>query len=94
MSLYREFKRRKAFRVAVAYAGPACAVVEAADLVLPRMGVPDWATSLVNALARLPDLHVASRTGSFQFRDHAADVRAIADSLGAPTSSKARTPRT
>lgn len=52
MSLYREFRRRKIFRVAVVYAATAFAVIEVADL-LPRMGVPDWATSLVVALAVL-----------------------------------------
>jgi TolB-like protein len=40
------------------------------------------AEEILNALARLPDLRVASRTGSFQFRDRSGDVRAIADSLG------------
>jgi TolB-like protein len=40
------------------------------------------AEEILNALARLPDLRVASRTGSFQFRGHSGDVRAIADSLG------------
>jgi TolB-like protein len=202
MSLYSELKRRKVVRVATVYAATAFVVLQAADIMLPRMGVPDWAMSLVvalavlglpialvlawaleltpdgvrvtrsatagsgapappallggrtiavvallvavgaglgaglilaprtstdslqalpargdrddghdrsvavlpfadfspdgdqrwfsdglaeeilNALARLPDLRVASRTGSFQFRDHSGDVRAIADSLG------------
>jgi TolB-like protein len=40
------------------------------------------AEEILNALARLPDLRVASRTGSFRFRDRSGDVRAIADSLG------------
>jgi TolB-like protein len=200
MSLLAELKRRKVFRVTVVYAATAFVILQAADIMLPRMGVPEWAMSLVvaliilglpiavvlgwaleltpeglrmtaprseavaagpapsllgrrtaiaagalvvlgiglgagwflrpvpapgtpgtdsavvataddrsvavlpfadfspggdqewfsdglaeeilNALARLPDLRVASRTGSFQFRGHAGDVRAIADSLG------------
>jgi TolB-like protein len=202
MSLFAELKRRKVFRVAVVYAATAFAVLQAADIMLPRMGVPEWAMSLLvafvvlgfpialvlawaleltpdgvkvarargeatvdepppsllgkrtvfaaallvavglgigagwilrpasgpgdspaaelaadipavadrsiavlpfadfspdgdqawfadglaeeilNALARLPDVRVASRTGSFQFRDHSGDVKAIADSLG------------
>jgi TolB-like protein len=202
VSLYTEFKRRKVFRVAAVYAATAFVVLQAADLTLPRLGVPEWAMSLIvvllalsfpvaivlawaleltpdgvrvtrgataetgdqpppallggrtigvvalllalgiglgaglflaprtaaepgdagradaapdaapdrsvavlpfadfspdggqqwfadglaeeilNALARLPDVRVASRTGSFQFRDHAGDVKAIADSLG------------
>jgi TolB-like protein len=202
MSLYSELKRRKVVRVALVYVATAFAVVQAADVMLPRMGVPEWVTNLVvalavlglpialvlawaleltpdgvrvtrsapagagipappallggrtiavaalllavgvglgaglllaprtstdslqtlpvgddrdaapdrsvavlpfadfspdgdqewfsdglaeeilNALARLPDVRVASRTGSFQFRGHSGDVRAIADSLG------------
>jgi TolB-like protein len=202
VSLYSELKRRKVVRVALVYVATAFAVVQAADVMLPRMGVPEWVTNLVvalavlglpialvlawaleltpdgvrvtrdatagsgnpappallgrrtiavvalllavgvglgaglilaprtgldpgdaraaltdpdaahersiavlpfadfspdrdqewfsdglaeeilNALARLPDVRVASRTGSFQFRDRAGDVRAIADSLG------------
>jgi TolB-like protein len=206
MSLLDEIKRRKVFRVAAVYAATAFVVLQAADLALPRLGVPEWAMSLIvvllalgfpvalvlawaleltpdgvrvtrgapaegdggstallggrtiavvalllavgaglgaglilaprttvepgnvmgpgatpdgaasaaapdrsvavlpfadfspdgdqewfsdglaeeilNALARLPDVRVASRTGSFQFRGHSGDVRAIADSLG------------
>jgi TolB-like protein len=202
MSFIHEIRRRKVVRVALVYVATAFAVVQAADVMLPRMGVPEWVTNLVvalavlglpialvlawaleltpdgvrvtrgatadpggggapallggrtivvvalllavgvglgaglilaprtgpdpgdarasdpdpvaahersiavlpfadfspdggqewfsdglaeeilNALARLPDLRVASRTGSFQFRDRSGDVRAIADSLG------------
>jgi len=200
MSLLAELKRRKVFRVAVVYAATAFVVLQAADILLPALGVPGWAMGLIvtllglgfpvalvlgwaleltpdgvrvtpprlptapeqptpsilghrtvavaallvavgiglgagwflrpvpapgtpgtdsivvataddrsvavlpfadfspggdqewfsdglaeeilNALARLPDLRVASRTGSFQFRGHAGDFRAIADSLG------------
>jgi TolB-like protein len=194
MRLFEEIKRRKVFRVAAVYAATAFVVLQAADLALPRLGVPEWAMSLIvvllalgfpvalvlawaleltpdgvrvtrgtmaerdggspallggrtiavvalllavgaglgaglilaprttlapaeagmapdrsiavlpfadfsphgdqewfsdglaeeilNALARLPDVRVASRTGSFQFRGRSGDVRAIADSLG------------
>jgi TolB-like protein len=53
MSLFAELKRRKVFRVAVVYAATAFAVLQAADIMLPRMGLPDWAMSLVVALAVL-----------------------------------------
>jgi TolB-like protein len=202
MSLFAELKRRKVFRVAVVYAATAFVILQAADIMLPRLAVPEWAMTLIvvlvvlgfpvalvlgwaleltpdgvrvtrgatadsregsapallggrtiavvalllavgaglgaglilaprttpppadpdmagagpaaapdrsvavlpfadfspggdqewfsdglaeeilNALARLPDVRVASRTGSFQFRDRSGDVRAIADSLG------------
>ena len=51
--LWGELKRRKVVRVAVVYAATAFAVLQAADIMLPRMGVPDWAMSLVVALAVL-----------------------------------------
>jgi TolB-like protein len=48
--LFNELKRRKVVRVGVVYAATAFAVLEAADLLLPRMGVPDWVMNLVVAL--------------------------------------------
>jgi TolB-like protein len=42
-----ELRRRKVFRVAAVYAATGFVVLEAADLVLPRLGVPDWAMSLL-----------------------------------------------
>jgi adenylate cyclase len=53
MSLLAELKRRKVVRVAVVYAATAFAVLQAADIMLPRMGVPDWGISLVIALTIL-----------------------------------------
>ena len=50
MSLLAELKRRKVVRVAVVYAATAFAVLQAAEIMLPRMGVPDWGISLVIAL--------------------------------------------
>jgi TolB-like protein/Tfp pilus assembly protein PilF len=49
-TLLVELKRRKVVRVAVVYVATAFAVLQAADIMLPRMGVPDWALSLVIAL--------------------------------------------
>lgn len=50
MSFFGELKRRKVVRVAVVYAATAFAVLQAADIMLPRMGVPDWVMNLVVAL--------------------------------------------
>jgi TolB-like protein len=50
MSLFAELKRRKVIRVAVVYAATAFAVLQAADIMLPQMGVPEWGLSLVVAL--------------------------------------------
>ena len=50
MSLIAELKRRKVVRVAVVYAATAFAVMQAADIMLPRMGVPEWGMNLVVSL--------------------------------------------
>lgn len=52
-SFFTELKRRKVVRVAIVYAATAFAVLQAADIMLPRMGIPDWGMSLVVALAVL-----------------------------------------
>jgi ABC-type phosphate transport system permease subunit len=49
-SLLAELKRRKVVRVAVVYVATAFAVLQAADIMLPQMGVPEWGLSLVVAL--------------------------------------------
>lgn len=50
MSLLAELKRRKVVRVAVVYAATAFAIVQAADVMLPRLAVPDWALTLIVVL--------------------------------------------
>ncbi|HSM11084.1 MAG TPA: hypothetical protein VK827_05910 [Lysobacter sp.] len=51
--LFAELKRRKVIRVAVVYAATAFAVLQGADIMLPRMGVPEWGMNLVVALTVL-----------------------------------------
>jgi TolB-like protein len=53
VSLFEELKRRKVVRVAVVYAATAFAIVQAADVMLPRLGVPDWALTLIVVLVVL-----------------------------------------
>ncbi|NGP54116.1 tetratricopeptide repeat protein [Thioalkalivibrio sp. XN8] len=53
MSLWAELKRRKVVRVAVVYAATSFALLEAADLMLPRLGVPDWSMNLIVGLVIL-----------------------------------------
>ncbi|MGM0668783.1 MAG: hypothetical protein ACQET1_03640 [Gemmatimonadota bacterium] len=45
-----ELRRRKVFGVAVAYALIGVALIEAADLILPRLALPDWTVTLVVVL--------------------------------------------
>jgi hypothetical protein len=53
MSLFIELKRRKVFRAAVVYAATVFVVLQVADIMLPRLGVPDWAMSLIVLLVAL-----------------------------------------
>ena len=41
MSLFAELKRRKVFRVAVVSAATAFVILQATDIMLPRLGVPN-----------------------------------------------------
>jgi hypothetical protein len=53
LSLYTEIKRRRVFRVGAVYAATAFVVLQAADITLPRLGVPEWAMSLIVVLLGL-----------------------------------------
>jgi adenylate cyclase len=45
-----ELKRRKVYRAALVYAGVSWVLLEMADVVFPRFGLPDWTLNLVPAL--------------------------------------------
>jgi TolB-like protein/Tfp pilus assembly protein PilF len=47
---FAELKRRKVVRVAVVYAATAFVVLQLADIMLPSLGVPGWAMSLIVVL--------------------------------------------
>jgi len=49
-SFLEELKRRKVVRVLSVYAAVSYAVAEVADLVFPRLGLPDWTITLVIAI--------------------------------------------
>jgi adenylate cyclase len=53
MRLLAELKRRKVFRVAAVYGATAFVVLQAADLVLPHLGLPGWTVTLAVVLALL-----------------------------------------
>lgn len=44
---WQELKRRKVFRVLAMYAATAFIILEASDIVLPRLGLPEWTVTLV-----------------------------------------------
>jgi len=51
--LFAEFKRRNVFRVAAVYGATAFVIIEAADLIFPRIPLPEWTIALVVWLALL-----------------------------------------
>jgi tetratricopeptide (TPR) repeat protein len=44
---WKEVKRRKVHRVLAIYAGTAFIILEAVDIIFPRLGLPDWTVTLV-----------------------------------------------
>jgi TolB-like protein/Tfp pilus assembly protein PilF len=48
---FAELKRRKVFRVAAVYGAASFAVLEASDILFPRIGLPDWTVTFVAVLA-------------------------------------------
>ena len=53
MKVFAELKRRRVFRAGLLYVVVAWAVIQAADIILPRLGVPDWAVTFVIVAAGL-----------------------------------------
>ena len=47
---FAELKRRKVFKVAAVYGAVSFAVLQAADIAFPRIGLPDWTITFVVAL--------------------------------------------
>jgi tetratricopeptide (TPR) repeat protein len=45
-----ELKRRKVIKVVAMYSGAAFIIMEAADIMLPRLGLPDWTVTLIIVL--------------------------------------------
>ena len=48
-----ELKHRNVYRAAVVYAAVGWMLLEAADVVLPRLGFPDWSVNVVLAVVLL-----------------------------------------
>ena len=47
VQFWQELKRRKVFRVMVMYAATAFIIIQAIDIMLPRLGFPDWTVTFV-----------------------------------------------
>lgn len=50
MSFFTELKRRKVYQVAVIYTAAAWGLLQAADVIFPRLGLPDWSITFLFAL--------------------------------------------
>lgn len=46
-AFYRELRRRRVIRAATVYLGTGFVILEAADMIFPRIGIPDWIVTLV-----------------------------------------------
>jgi TolB-like protein/Flp pilus assembly protein TadD len=49
--LFAELKRRQVFKIVAVYGAVAFAVMQAADIAFPRLGLPDWTVTFVVALS-------------------------------------------
>jgi len=47
LQFWQELKRRKVFRVMAMYAATAFIIMEAADIMLPRLGLPEWTVTFL-----------------------------------------------
>ena len=46
-NFWQELKQRKVVRAMTVYLAAAFAILQAADMILPRIGLPDWTVTLV-----------------------------------------------
>ncbi|NQV30896.1 MAG: hypothetical protein HQ508_08415 [Candidatus Marinimicrobia bacterium] len=53
VNLYSELQRRRVIRVATVYLGTAFVLLEASDMIFPRLGLPDWTINAVLGLLAL-----------------------------------------
>ena len=53
MNLFQELKRRKVLKTVGVYAAAALIIIQVADIVFPRLLLPDWTVTFVIALAML-----------------------------------------
>ena len=53
MNLFQELKRRKVFKTVGVYAAAALIIIQVADIVFPRLLLPDWTvTFIINIFAK------------------------------------------
>ncbi len=50
LRFWEELKRRKVIKVIAMYAATAFIIMEAGDIMLPRLGLPDWTVTFIIVL--------------------------------------------
>ena len=60
-NFWQELKRRKVIRVIIGYAASAFIILEAVDIIFPRMGLPDWTVTLVIFLLIIGFIYISDR---------------------------------
>lgn len=63
----QELRNRRVFRVATVYLGTGFVILEAADMILPRLGLPDWTITLIMTLLGLGFPIAVGLAWTFQF---------------------------
>src|SRR5438445_772787 len=67
-NFFAELKRRKVYKVAVAYIVAGWALSQGTAQVFPVFDIPNWAIRLINLLSKVPGLRVPGRTSCFAFK--------------------------
>jgi adenylate cyclase len=83
-SFFRELVRRRVLRVGAAYVVGAIATVEAADLLFPRLDLPDWTITLVLAVAIVGLPVTLALAWAFQVTDHGIELDSATESTRTP----------
>ncbi|NQV30894.1 MAG: hypothetical protein HQ508_08405 [Candidatus Marinimicrobia bacterium] len=65
--LIQELRNRRVFRVATVYLGSGFVTLEAADMILPRLGLPDWTVTFIMVLLGLGFPIALGLAWTFQF---------------------------
>ncbi len=87
-SFVGELKRRRVPRVALIYLAASFATIEAADVIFPRLGLPDWTVTLVLALALVGFPVAIGLAWAFDFSGGAVErTPNLGDGVGAGVSS-------
>ncbi|MCF7823155.1 MAG: tetratricopeptide repeat protein [Candidatus Marinimicrobia bacterium] len=63
----QELRNRRVFRVATVYLGTGFVILEAADMILPRLGLPDWTVTFIMILLGLGFPVALGLAWTFQF---------------------------